>query len=250
VAVAWEVWRHVREFPRSVRVGLSVLGVIVIVSATVKQIGSLFDDDPSDPPGNGQVNNGGGNMQNNGGGSGMQSSPLPLPQWFVDLNLPADGWDGIANIPLIWRQRTLTDSPDADNLLDRDGDGLSDFAEFILGSDPRSASTSGGIIDDLWLWARNLDPLLVWDDEIAPCGRTYLEVYLHGLEPDDDSDYFDWIERGLIPGVDQWPEGEDEEGDVTLVLVGVTGDAEGSTFLTMGPVRHVGEPKIYGIAQK
>ena len=121
-----------------------------------------------------------------------------------------------------------------DSLEDRDGDGLTDLEEFLLGTDPRAASTSGGIIDDGWLVKHGLDPLEVWDDVVYTNTLTYLDVYLHGwpFDPQNPVDYSAWLERGLEPGVDEWPEGEDAPGDVTLVSVRLLGDAAGYSMVS------------------
>ncbi|MCL1887787.1 MAG: hypothetical protein FWF96_02815, partial [Kiritimatiellaeota bacterium] len=212
------------------------------VMASVKELGDFLSSPHNDP--SQQVESG--ETREDGGPQSSPPAPLPLPQWYADLNLPTNGWDGVANIPVYWRQRTHCDSPLPDNQLDRDSDGLTDFEEFILGTDPRAFSTSGGIIGDGWLAMRGLDPLEVWDDFVTN-GVPMRELYLNGWEPvDDGTDYGAWLARGLEYGVDDWPEEDDEDGDITLVSVHVTGAASGHAVVSIGPARHIGgKPKIY-----
>ena len=151
----------------------------------------------------------------------------------------------------VWEGRVFSDALVFDSFADRDGDGLPDVLEFVFGTDPRTPNTSGGIIDDNWLSENGLDPLLVWDDVLCPSNNvTYGEMYRQGWTPDpaNTNDYAAWLGRGLEFGVDAWPEGEDAEGDITLVSVRVTGAAKGSAMVCIGPVRHIGpKAKIYAL---
>jgi len=185
--------------------------------------------------------------QPTGGGSGFA---YLLPEWFKALKLSKWGWDGVSTIPKIWRKRTFTDSSlGADSVLDRDGDGLDDFTEFLIGSDSRSRNTSGGLCDDGYLFANGLDPSVYWDNAVWSNNLTIADMYVRGWPLDVNNlvtNHNEWLERGLEPGEDEWPEDDDWAGDLTRVSVRVTGPASRSAVVAIGPIRHVGpQAKVY-----
>ena len=81
-----------------------------------------------------------------------------MPQWYLDTGLSTVDTDG-DGIPDVWERRTYGDPLVADSHLDRDGDGLTDLEEFMLGSDPRTFSTTGDFWSDSEKIAAGLDPL-------------------------------------------------------------------------------------------
>ena len=83
----------------------------------------------------------------------------------------------------------------ADNPVDRDGDGLPEVVELALGTDPNSPDSSGDGIPDGWKVRHGLDPRSSADADIDMTGNglTNYEAYLWGVDPwalDTDGDGF------------------------------------------------------------
>lgn len=236
--------RIVREGNRSKRFGLGLLVAGIAVFASIKTVNREQEELTVN---RGQLTVHVEKMTNDL--LTVKASLLTIPSWYLALGLSLVDAD-LDGIPDVWEKRVFSDPHVHDSEDDRDADDLEDIDEFWHGTDPRAASTSGGIITDGWLIANELDPLLVWDDEFYANGVTYLDLFLHGKIPDplDDTDYPAWWERGLDPDVDEWPEGEDAAGDITRVSIRVTGAAKGSTIVAIGPIRHVGsQTQVYAL---
>ncbi|MCL1887879.1 MAG: glycoside hydrolase, partial [Kiritimatiellaeota bacterium] len=247
VFVARRMSRRMRLKSRAGKVAWGVFVVLMLAYGSMKTLvgpsGPQLDAPQMKDPGSPLA----------GGGLTNEVPPgfwawLP-PGWYVALGLSTNDVDG-DGVCCVWERRVFSDPLVFDSLADRCGDGLTDLEEFILGTDPRAASTSGGIIDDGWLVRHGLDPLEVWDDvEYAP-GVTYEDLYVRGWSPGSEvvTNLQDWLERGLDPEVDEWIAWEDAPGDVTRVSVRVTGAASACAVVACGPIRHVGPaPKVYAL---
>ena len=70
-----------------------------------------------------------------------------VPPWYAAAGLSLEDTDG-DGVPDAWEKRTFGDPlcGDAD-LIDRDNDGLSDYEEFLYGSDPRTSRASGELTE-------------------------------------------------------------------------------------------------------
>ena len=111
-----------------------------------------------------------------------------LPAWWTNTypshtNLCENG----CGIPEFWHSLTRFDHAVYDcQTADRDGDGLDEWTEWWLGTDPRSESTMGHYPDG-WAVANDIDPLdeaLAWQD-LSGDGLTTLEAYNYGKAPRD-----------------------------------------------------------------
>ena len=73
------------------------------------------------------------------------------------------------------------------NQADTDGDGLNDAAEFKLGSDPRNPDTNGDGVPDGWEAAHGISPLLAIASALTPDvnGVTLVQQYLTGITAAD-----------------------------------------------------------------
>ena len=164
VFIACVIWSKTKELRKAARVALVIAGIIGLLYASVKDWGDLYNT----------LTGGGGSPVQNGGGMGkILSGEIPegdpeIPAWYSQFPVPlsTNGFSW-TKIPLDWKKWTFSDLLADDIFLDRDGDGLPDWLEFILGLDPRG-TTSGGIIDDKFLLENGLDPFQIWDDEISP----------------------------------------------------------------------------------
>jgi hypothetical protein len=90
-----------------------------------------------------------------------------------------------------------------DGARDSDGDGLSNYQEFLLGTDPSNPDSDGGGAPDGWEYQYGLDPTNRADDYMDTDGDGWdnYQEYLHGTDPrnkDTDGD-------GLIDSVDPNP---------------------------------------------
>jgi len=88
-----------------------------------------------------------------------------------------------------------------------------------------------------------------WDATIWSNNLTIADMYVRGWPLDVNNlvtNHNEWLERGLEPGEDEWPEEDDWAGDLTRVSVRVTGPASRSAVVAIGLIRHVGpQAKVY-----
>ena len=228
----WGVWCMMKKLPRGLKGFLSLLAALALFATT-----KVLNNPNSSPQGNGQ----GATLVNpNHPGNGIFKL-FSLPWWYQLLGWSSEGFDE-DHIPDAWRTETYGDPSTVDSAIDRDGDGLTDWEEFMAGTNPRAFSTSGGIISDKYLVDNELDPLLIWDNEDSPWVIPWGEAYKLGLNIHQTPlmDFKEWIDRGLLPGEDEWEDEPDGAGDITRVGVRVTGKAAGSALVAIGPIRHVG----------
>ena len=123
-----------------------------------------------------------------------------LPAWWQSLypaetNLCENG----CGIPVFWHKITRFDHALYDcNDADRDADSLDEWSEWWLGSDPRSASTTGIFLDDGWLFENGFD-ILDPSAAFLPSSNgllTVAESIQFGVDPDDPAP----IPPVILPG--------------------------------------------------
>lgn len=123
--------------------------------------------------------------------SGSSWSNIPQTRYFRLVGNPDSDGDGAEDW---WEAEFGFDPSDpSDAALDPDGDGLSNLAEFLAGTNPLLADSDGDGIPDAWEVARGLNPCLYSDAFADPDGDGLISLseYRAGTDPslaDTDGD--------------------------------------------------------------
>ena len=131
--------------------------------------------------------------------NGSSWTTIPQTRYFHLVGNPDSDGDGIEDW---WETGFGFDPSDPyDAALDSDGDGLSNLAEFLAGTNPLLADSDGDGIPDDWEILRGLDPCNAIDAFLDPDGDglSNIDEWTAGTDPaaaDSDGDgVSDWDER-------------------------------------------------------
>ena len=168
----------------------------------------------------------------------------------INSGLVVDEDDDNDDLPDVWEDQYGLPSKDSSNRdSSSDGDLLTDYEEYILGTSPDNSDTDGDKMPDDWEFFYNFNPLDSADaaEDFDGDGFTNAQEYLEGTYPDDATHY------PGAPGLKEW-DGQTNDSVRTRPAIGSNGltyvgsddsfvyafDSEGQeqyTFETSGPVR-------------